>query len=580
MNELETAEVGGPDSAGEDYLLQQLKETVLRRQASMGRVRQAYEEDPRARRSATTAGLRAHISQPGMYGVGTPTYGPMFDAMDAQEKFLFENRVDPELLQLKEDDADPFTKLLSKVQSNKMAGRGMPYDVKISSPGVAVMYNKAVGSYTSIAVDDLNAFNKLYSMHYEQLMKVGGTTPRQAQATAYTMAHDDIQQGKKHRNIPDGPAVPGNMGRATPGASFGTPGTTSPGRPGIPNLSKEKSMRGAYSGNEDRDMSQDPYGPPTASGKGSIFGPPVGGNPTGDPRYGKLSDKKIASLDTTLGTSVPAQARPVPGTTVAQVRPAATSLDDFKYGPAESKSTNPLDRAPMTEEGKLFRAEEVKRDSDIIKGYSEGQKNYLSTIQTINNAEKNIEKTNQGPLWEVLNTIGGVANYFDPKGTLAEAAGNDAAYFGGMMDLVRSRIAALGAGTAVSNLDLIVTQKSVGDLSQTHNGRLKLLGQLRAATGTLKKIEDFQKGYFAQHGKLGGWEKAWETYYGDQPINKMQEVTYIPEGAKHNLTKYNVDNVDRYFEVFKKKYPDASHQDAVGSWKQYLATDHSKKVKK
>lgn len=82
-----------------------------------------------------------------------------------------------------------------------------------------------------------------------------------------------------------------------------------------------------------------------------------------------------------------------------------------------------------------------------------------------------------GPLHEYLKVVGDFASTYDPQGTLAKRYGNDTpAYFGELMNLVRSDIKALGAGTAVSNLDLIVSQMAAGDLRNSPQGNLKLIG--------------------------------------------------------------------------------------------------------
>lgn len=109
-------------------------------------------------------------------------------------------------------------------------------------------------------------------------------------------------------------------------------------------------------------------------------------------------------------------------------------------------------------------------------------------------------KNTSGVAHEALNKVGGWMNYIDPKGALAQSAGNDAAYFSKMMDLVREKIKALGAGTAVSNLDLIVTQKSVGDLRNTPQGNLKTLGLMKLFNATMAELNDRKIGYYDQSG--------------------------------------------------------------------------------
>jgi hypothetical protein len=87
-------------------------------------------------------------------------------------------------------------------------------------------------------------------------------------------------------------------------------------------------------------------------------------------------------------------------------------------------------------------------------------------------------KLNTGPLHEFKSELGGFVNYFDPEQKIAQSSSNDQAYFGNLMNVAREKIKALGSGTAVSNLDLITTLKSLGDLRNNPQGILKLTGLL------------------------------------------------------------------------------------------------------
>lgn len=111
--------------------------------------------------------------------------------------------------------------------------------------------------------------------------------------------------------------------------------------------------------------------------------------------------------------------------------------------------------------------------------------------------------TPSGPLNPYLEVIGSFASTYDPKGTLAQKYGNNApAYFGELMNLVRADIKALGAGTAVSNLDLIVSQMAAGDLRNSPQGNLRLIGLQKYAAMEkaahdrkyAKHIQDKQEG--------------------------------------------------------------------------------------
>jgi hypothetical protein len=114
---------------------------------------------------------------------------------------------------------------------------------------------------------------------------------------------------------------------------------------------------------------------------------------------------------------------------------------------------------------------------------------------------------------------------------LAQAAGNDAAYFGRMMDLVRDKIKALGAGTAVSNLDLIITQKSVGDLRNTGQGNLKIIGLMKLYNDTAAALSRDKVAYYDTNGGFKGYEASAEPKFG--LISKVN-----PQG-KNTITSYS-----------------------------------------
>jgi hypothetical protein len=122
-------------------------------------------------------------------------------------------------------------------------------------------------------------------------------------------------------------------------------------------------------------------------------------------------------------------------------------------------------------------------------------------------------KHTSGQLHETLNKIGGYFNYLDPTNSLAQSANNDSAYFGNMMNLVRDKIKALGSGTAVSNLDLIVTQKSIGDLRNNPQGNMKVLGTTKLFNATMAAEAQRKIDYFDAHGKLQGYKPSTEPTY-------------------------------------------------------------------
>lgn len=136
-------------------------------------------------------------------------------------------------------------------------------------------------------------------------------------------------------------------------------------------------------------------------------------------------------------------------------------------------------------------------------------------------------KNTSGQAHELVNKLGGYLNYIDPSASLSKSVANDALYFSNMMNLTRDKIAALGSGTAVSNLDLIVTQKSVGDLRNTPEGNAKLLAIMELQNATMDgKL----------NGKLDHFDKAksYDGYRGTADPSHMVRASRLPDGS----TKY------------------------------------------
>jgi hypothetical protein len=151
-----------------------------------------------------------------------------------------------------------------------------------------------------------------------------------------------------------------------------------------------------------------------------------------------------------------------------------------------------------------------------------------------------------GALHETLNKVGGYFNYLDPDNSLAKAAGNDAAYFGNMMNLVRDKIQALGSGTAVSNLDLIVTQKSVGDLRNTPQGNLKVLGLMKLFNATMAELGQ---------NKIDHYDNSNETLKG---YKSRAEPTHALRATRHAygdgvIMSYDVQSKSEWIEEQKRR---------------------------
>jgi hypothetical protein len=164
---------------------------------------------------------------------------------------------------------------------------------------------------------------------------------------------------------------------------------------------------------------------------------------------------------------------------------------------------------PKSPQPGLVTPAELEGEKQTAKNYADQHQADLASIAGIRNMGPALETMkailsnpnliNVGPLHEQLTELGGFMAYIDPSSDLAKSVNNTPAYFSNLMNLVRDKIAALGSGTAVSNLDLIVTQKSVGDLRNTPEGNRKLIAIMELQNATMldrlnKKVKYYDSG--------------------------------------------------------------------------------------
>lgn len=261
-----------------------------------------------------------------------------------------------------------------------------------------------------------------------------------------------------------------------------------PGAP-IPSLAKEQDMAKAMVGH----AGEVPAGE----------GPPGSGNVFGEPVHTLGGDKNAMVWD------------PIKN---AYVRSGSESK-------AQATTSSPL----------LKSAQQKETEGVLGKGYADQYLEDQKTIAEIKKMEMARQtmaqivqsgKGNFGPAHEFLNKAGGYLSYIDPKSTLAEYADNDALYFSKMMDLTREKIKALGSGTAVSNLDLIVTQKSVGDMRNTREGNAKLLAIMELQNATMMAKLGNKMSYFENN------NKSYDKYNGDPAPTHIARASVV-DGQRH-----------------------------------------------
>ena len=214
---------------------------------------------------------------------------------------------------------------------------------------------------------------------------------------------------------------------------------------------------------------------------------------------------------------------------------------------SQMKIRSPQQRATETELGQLH-AKENASDRESLAGMQGLERSRAVMADIINSGSHT-----SSPMHELLSDAGGFLSLIDPNNSLSKAAGNDQMYYANLMNLVRDKIKALGAGTAVSNLDLIVTQKSVGDLRNTAEGNKKLLAAMELQNATMMAKLGGKLKYFDQ-------AKSYDGYRGDSSSTHIlrrspktgeywvqSREDWINEQLKAGVVK-TPEDADRFFE--------------------------------
>lgn len=268
-----------------------------------------------------------------------------------------------------------------------------------------------------------------------------------------------------------------------------------------------------------------------------------------------LDDSKIAQLmNSSPALRVPASSQPMN-------KPRSVQSADRSSTQAE---VVPIKTPQQIEQENALARNIAEQDTKYVQAQRDALDAYRPTVDSINRMEQlTLNGTSEGPLSDLIATTGGVVNYFDPDSKLAKIAGDDAAYFSALQNLVRDKIAALGAGTAISNLDLIVTQSSVGGLLKTKQGRLKILGALKADAETARMIQEDKIAHFEKTGGLKGYRPPTRPLVG--LISKPQ---ILPDGTKLNM--YAPITSDKWMAAAKAKNPKATDAVLEREWTKFV----------
>lgn len=107
---------------------------------------------------------------------------------------------------------------------------------------------------------------------------------------------------------------------------------------------------------------------------------------------------------------------------------------------------------------------------------------------------------------ELKTTLGSIAQAFGLKVNPAKTA-NSEEYLAHVAELLKDRLASkdYGSGTGISNLDLIAARGPLPELAKTAQGRMQLIGALKADTERNLKDAQAARDYFDSRGGLRGF---------------------------------------------------------------------------
>lgn len=138
----------------------------------------------------------------------------------------------------------------------------------------------------------------------------------------------------------------------------------------------------------------------------------------------------------------------------------------------------------------------------------------------------------EGPLANVEQGLGKLAVSLGAGDELKARTARGEQYFAAAADVIREKIKALGSGSAISNVDLLFTRQSVGDLTNTQAGRRLILKAMRQDLENIRTSSAAAEKHFYENqespGSLRGFDPA-------------QYSTVLPElGGQSNKPKRKV----------------------------------------
>lgn len=442
-------------------MLSQLPNWVDQRASALERIKLAYDQDPRMKISPQQARGRALFNNPNIHNVGY-SLAAGAQAEDLQNEYLRKSKIDREKAVLEALDLGTFDKLYSNVQKNLKASKG-----------------GSTRGYSGHTVDGGSYVLNNDTGKTEWVKAPVGATKFMT-SVAKSMVDEAIKQGNYTPEM------------------------------------RDNIMRDAKNYYDLYTKAQPEVRMQIEQQLGLVEQPSAESLP---PVPGAIKPGQVVKLE---GDFTPEQLAAIKADTAKDKTLLPHGSIVQPASPASSGS------APMFKTPQQLANEEAmgKGEYKVYEDYKEKLGSLNSANQQISAMEGLLEsdKLNSGLFHEEINKVGGFINYIDPKNQLAQNAGNDAAYYSKMMELVRDKIKALGAGTAVSNLDLIVTQKSVGDLRNTPQGNLKVMALMKLANETMGEIMNDKVGYYDSKGN------TFQGYKRDTTPTHALKYRLLPTG--------------------------------------------------
>lgn len=180
---------------------------------------------------------------------------------------------------------------------------------------------------------------------------------------------------------------------------------------------------------------------------------------------------------------------------------------------------------------KKLSEEEAQLVSELKKNAIGGAKllGPLNRMEQLNNSGN----VAQGPLANFNQELGKFAIYLGAGEDVKKRVAAGEQYFAAAADAVRDKIKALGAGTAVSNVDLLFTRQSVGDLTNTQAGRALIIKAMKTDVENIQKLSRVSDAHFRGQGRgsLSGFDPS-------------KHVTVLPELASGDAPQAEVTAVN------------------------------------